>query len=187
MKPPPDIRRCTRRTPADERCRSARMYWPQVIQLPNPQSCRGHLTDSERAAYADDQPRREVEAFVAWELPRAMLYSSDPACWSWEPFTLGNGWREWHQGRCAICGGRCTLVEDHDHKTGMMRGLLCRSCNTLEGLGYGGVWERYRRRNPALICGVRERYWNPFLKEFAEPAPPPPDPWTHNPMKGIGL
>ena len=39
-------------------------------------------------------------------------------------------------GRCAICGTRLpkgSLVIDHSHKTGDVRGLLCISCNT--GLG----------------------------------------------------
>ena len=37
-------------------------------------------------------------------------------------------------GRCAICGtGEIRLVIDHDHHTGLIRGLLCNSCNV--GLG----------------------------------------------------
>ena len=94
--------------------------------------------------------------------------------------------KEWHDGRCAICGDRAVLVNDHDHRTGWQRGYLCNRCNILEGLGYGGVFEKYRRRNPAGICGVQEPYWNPSTREYAKPAPPY-DPWKNNPMKGVGL
>lgn len=36
--------------------------------------------------------------------------------------------------RCAICGNEERLVIDHDHTTGMMRGLLCHRHNTALGL-----------------------------------------------------
>ena len=49
-------------------------------------------------------------------------------------------------GKCDICGneldmGKYTHI-DHDHKTGIVRGVLCRNCNLL--LGYG-------KDNPDII------------------------------------
>jgi hypothetical protein len=51
--------------------------------------------------------------------------------------TYGLGPGEYEQlfqaqgGKCAICGGsrRYRLAVDHDHKTNLVRGLLCRMCN----------------------------------------------------------
>jgi hypothetical protein len=80
-------------------------------------------------------------------------------------------WRllwDWHKGRCAICGRRRDdnrfLVTDHDHETELIRGLLCRSCNTLEGGGDSreNEFTRYRERPPAVICGVRLVYIDPW-------------------------
>jgi hypothetical protein len=36
-------------------------------------------------------------------------------------------------GHCAVCPADTRLVGDHDHDTGRLRGLLCRSCNGKEG------------------------------------------------------
>lgn len=39
-------------------------------------------------------------------------------------------------GECAICHSTLTLAKscmDHDHVTGQVRGILCRTCNGLEG------------------------------------------------------
>lgn len=137
----------------------------------------------------------------------------DPACWSWPLWTpqdleeykqsfspaararvdkLGDsGWAlgmmmHWHAGRCAICGERDALIEDHDHQTGLIRGQLCRSCNVREGMNRDGVWEKYRQRNPATICGVAERYWDPIAGEYAQAAPVL-DRWKDNAMRDVGL
>jgi hypothetical protein len=39
-------------------------------------------------------------------------------------------------GDCALCGKAARLVRDHDHVTGLHRGLICNNCNT--GLGLLG-------------------------------------------------
>ncbi len=83
--------------------------------------------------------------------------------------------REWLGNRCAICGipAAWDLVVDHDHKTGKVRGLLCRSCNTLEGMASDSIkdwmgerdlvlaamWRRYRTtHNPAALLGISDDY-----------------------------
>lgn len=52
-------------------------------------------------------------------------------------------WQE-QEARCKICGIgqenlKLTLSVDHDHKTGKVRGLLCRSCNGMLGLAKDNV------------------------------------------------
>jgi hypothetical protein len=37
-------------------------------------------------------------------------------------------------GKCAVCRKKRNLVVDHCHNTGVVRGLLCATCNSLEGL-----------------------------------------------------
>lgn len=147
-------------------------------------------------------------------VPGAPGFDGEPACWSWEPPAAG-AWEkkrdsfheqvrptlskeicesavmaEWHQGRCAICGCREKLVTDHDHETGLERGLLCRSCNACEGTRDGGIWDRYRQSNPATICGFQCRYFDPLSQEYATPRPrarADRGKWTNNALKGAGI
>ena len=62
---------------------------------------------------------------------------------------------------CSICGGKevrilhgeeAPLVVDHNHATGIIRGLLCHACNTglgiLEKTGFASAAMDYLRRNP---------------------------------------
>ncbi|MVU76009.1 hypothetical protein GPX89_01975 [Nocardia sp. ET3-3] len=68
---------------------------------------------------------------------------------------------KWQSGRCAICGDSPTrrgLVRDHDHRTGLIRGLLCYSCNTTEGRSTSALFANYRDRSPAQILAIEVVY-----------------------------
>lgn len=68
----------------------------------------------------------------------------------------------WHDERCAICGARPGhLVVDHEHRTGLVRGRLCRGCNVSEGvrcLDEASAYQLYRERPPAVILDVQVYY-----------------------------
>lgn len=109
---------------------------------------------------------------------------SQPVCWAWpaDPTTVerlraqavssprpdvlpdqGRAFamlEHWHSGRCAVCGGAPSggLVRDHDHASGMMRGLLCQACNIAEARSASALFSNYRRRPPAAILAVEVLY-----------------------------
>lgn len=53
------------------------------------------------------------------------------------------------EGKCAICRVSKELCLDHDHRTGLARGLLCRSCNQREGMTDDPDVKAYRENPPA--------------------------------------
>ncbi|WP_367573149.1 endonuclease domain-containing protein [Streptomyces globisporus] len=94
-----------------------------------------------------------------------------PACHTWKvpagevpPHLSGaQALRRWQAGACAICSARPErLLVDHCHRTGLIRGLLCTSCNTAEGLGSAPAFAAYREHPPAVMLGVEEEYGSPW-------------------------
>ena len=84
-------------------------------------------------------------------------------------------------GTCALCPAAERLVVDHDHETGLIRGLLCQGCNTREGRTRSGLYRTvadeamlaYRANPPAAGHGwVYERGWvygpDPVLPSIEE-------------------
>lgn len=92
-----------------------------------------------------------------------------PVCWDWPiPNTLpGDSLSRliaWQDGRCAICGyvpeSKPWLCKDHDHTTGLIRGLLCYPCNGSEATAHYGreVFDGYAQRHPTMILGIEILY-----------------------------
>ena len=171
--PPPS--RCGRTTKSGRPCQHPRMPQP----YPNPSrwqspACKRHASLEEL--------RDQEAAFQATEAAISDHQATLPvACWSW-PVTEehraraeaaraaierdGNddlAWdllADWQDDRCAICKSRHGDVLDHDHRTALVRGWLCRSCNLKEGHASGATHPvvRYRTRNPATILGLEIVY-----------------------------
>lgn len=162
---------CRATTKTGRPCKASASRWPRGVDG-DPHLCGRHLPvdlrDIRDAGFAEEE-RRRTECLDARE----------PACWTWEPAASDRtgderdplvAFADWHADRCAVCGFRAPrLVKDHDHETGLIRGLLCRSCNGQEPHD-GGLFQRYRMRSPADILGIRLVYVDP-IHGPAEPRP----------------
>ncbi|MFD9076613.1 endonuclease domain-containing protein [Streptomyces lasiicapitis] len=156
---------CTATTAIGRPCKAQASRWPRGVDG-NPLLCGRHLP----------VPLREIRDAGFAELERRhdeRLAAREPVCWSWGAAPSEGkddrfAFRAWHDGRCAVCGYRdVRLVDDHDHDTGLIRGLLCRSCNGREP-NDDGLFRKYRERPPAQILGIYLRYWDPF-RGWAQP------------------
>lgn len=75
-----------------------------------------------------EQWRRHTERIKVLRLRQEKLYGM--------PAAEQEAMLERQGGRCALCGdppGRRRLSVDHDHATGLVRGMLCHRCNTALG------------------------------------------------------
>jgi hypothetical protein len=96
-----------------------------------------------------------------------MLWAAGPRALRWAEFHTGVrasvAYLQRVGPRCAMCGVRqMRLITDHEHATGLERGLLCHGCNVMEGRGVSELARAYRRRNPASILGHARYYFGPF-------------------------
>ncbi|MGV9532129.1 endonuclease domain-containing protein [Streptosporangium sandarakinum] len=86
-------------------------------------------------------------AYVRWRATLPDL-SGLPEEQAWRAFAKA------HHNRCALCrvpDNERVVDHDHDHTTGLVRGLLCRSCNrkALPGIPHMAL-SRYTDISPAL-------------------------------------
>ncbi len=79
-------------------------------------------------------------------------------------------------GLCAICRQRLIAAIDHCHRSGLVRGLLCRGCNVALGHARDNPQTLY---NAAAYLRAHEDRDSPGEEEFYDPrVPRQPDDWT---------
>lgn len=81
--------------------------------------CKACSRDYDRARYPHGKPRQRL---------RYLEKTYGLTLATYDELVASQG------SRCAICHRAATLVVDHDHETGALRGLLCHRCNRALGL-----------------------------------------------------
>lgn len=64
--------------------------------------------------------------------------------------------------KCCLCPEPLTMLSgclDHNHKTGLIRGVLCRNCNGIEGKIYNLANRAKRTLTPKDFLGQVILYW----------------------------
>jgi hypothetical protein len=163
---------CGEQTQRGNRCKNRTWndWQPDWPEQQSPGRCIVHLSNKDKET---------IRIWRAKDAPeRGSIELEEPACWSWpvlksdvnqtqkesESRTPEAILSDWQHGLCAICGNKQDLVIDHDHDTGLIRGLLCHSCNVSES---GERWDYYRERNPAKMLGLKASYWDVKLGVYA--------------------
>lgn len=65
-------------------------------------------------------------------------------------------------GKCALCPQIISLKDaclDHDHKSGLVRGVMCRNCNGIEGKVFNLANRAKRGASPKDWLGSLILYW----------------------------
>lgn len=101
-------------------------------------------------AEAEALDRQGIPSCHVWQVPKGEVPPH---------LSAASALRRWQDGACAMCSARPErLLVDHCHRTGLVRGLLCTSCNTAEGATNSPAFDAYRARPPAVLLGVEEQY-----------------------------
>lgn len=101
-------------------------------------------------------------------------YTAVPAFTFWDPPTddVLPEMRAWQDNRCGLCGFREPwLVEDHCHDSGLVRGMLCRSCNASEGHSDRNLEQWRGGVTVAAYLGIEKQYVNIFRRTPLRLAP----------------
>lgn len=134
------------KTDPEYRERQTRLHKEWITAHPEKQkeyNRRNYERHREKRIRASVESRRK-NAVRATETTKKWRHSKPKEWWQerhlknrlWFRFKLTKEWYDEklleQDGRCAICRtpvGKIRFCVDHDHKTGKIRGLLCRACN----------------------------------------------------------
>lgn len=136
------------------------MSQPVPWATPNPEHDELKAKHPPRSVHGLDWYHRERLCYGTTDRPAFLFWGAPPAPEDVSPSS--NILLCWADGRCALCGFIEPLVEDHDHRTGLTRGYICRSCNASEGKSdHPGLTAWREGTNPARLLNLDRVYVSP--------------------------